>query len=361
MHRFPRDYRVNKRQPCPICGKPDWCLLDPAGNWAICMRVCGGKPTRNGGWFYPLSEQEHRLVAEKPTTRVAELVAPDRILDVAYRSLLQFYGVEVRCNDPRLWPETSSPRVVESDPPVYTLAPLSHLPLLPEVPLQNTPRLRQIERRRNASSDLVVDPVFAYLARGYRIPGLYHSREWRWRTTNAMILLPCYNLRQEMVGITLKTGGTPKYIWYTSSGLPNGCGATARCCVLGKPEKEWWVVEGILKAYRVHWLTGKPVVGLPGINTFPSILPLLLAVSNGTQMIVAPDLDWRTNSMVGQQLQSAMDLVLKISPSNVRLAYWEWGIDSEGKVSPKGPDDALLAGERIEIVSWATYRHLTQL
>jgi len=31
--------RVSRRQPCPICGKPDWCLMAEDGSAAICARI----------------------------------------------------------------------------------------------------------------------------------------------------------------------------------------------------------------------------------------------------------------------------------------------------------------------------------
>lgn len=48
-----REFRVSKRSPCPICGKPDWCLSDGL-TFAICQRI--DSPDRRGeaGWFHSL-------------------------------------------------------------------------------------------------------------------------------------------------------------------------------------------------------------------------------------------------------------------------------------------------------------------
>ena len=40
--------RVSRRHPCPICGKPDWCLVASDGSAAICPRVCEGSVKRVG-------------------------------------------------------------------------------------------------------------------------------------------------------------------------------------------------------------------------------------------------------------------------------------------------------------------------
>ncbi len=48
--------RVTRAEPCPICGKPDWCGRSPDGSAAVCMRVESPYPTRNGGWLHHLQE-----------------------------------------------------------------------------------------------------------------------------------------------------------------------------------------------------------------------------------------------------------------------------------------------------------------
>ncbi len=46
-----RFMRVSKANPCPQCGKPDWCTVGDYG--VVCMRVESAKPVKNGGWFHP--------------------------------------------------------------------------------------------------------------------------------------------------------------------------------------------------------------------------------------------------------------------------------------------------------------------
>jgi hypothetical protein len=31
--------RVSRTHPCPVCGKPNWCLVSADGTAAICQRV----------------------------------------------------------------------------------------------------------------------------------------------------------------------------------------------------------------------------------------------------------------------------------------------------------------------------------
>lgn len=58
--------RVNRQNPCPICGKPDWCLITSDGSKAICARVEEGsvKKCSDSGYLHILIDrpksQQHR-------------------------------------------------------------------------------------------------------------------------------------------------------------------------------------------------------------------------------------------------------------------------------------------------------------
>ncbi|MEN6405265.1 MAG: toprim domain-containing protein [Thermoguttaceae bacterium] len=68
-------HRVSKRRPCPICGKPDWCLFagDPTSpNAAICQRVQSPKRCGEAGWLHIL---RHDGPAWSPRVRRIELSA----------------------------------------------------------------------------------------------------------------------------------------------------------------------------------------------------------------------------------------------------------------------------------------------
>ncbi len=57
--------RVSKNSTCPICGKPDWCLVAEDCSAAICARIEEGSVKRCGdaGWLHILEERHdgHRL------------------------------------------------------------------------------------------------------------------------------------------------------------------------------------------------------------------------------------------------------------------------------------------------------------
>lgn len=53
----PQFQRVSKKRPCPVCGRPDWCLISDDGTVAICPRTDAGASKRCGeaGWLHRLS------------------------------------------------------------------------------------------------------------------------------------------------------------------------------------------------------------------------------------------------------------------------------------------------------------------
>ena len=55
--------RVNRQRPCPICGKPDWCLAAEDNSAAICQRIQEGSVKRCGdaGWLHILIERNRNF------------------------------------------------------------------------------------------------------------------------------------------------------------------------------------------------------------------------------------------------------------------------------------------------------------
>lgn len=55
--------RVSKVTPCPVCGKPDWCLTAGDGSAAICARIEQGSAKKCGdaGWLHILQNNVHNV------------------------------------------------------------------------------------------------------------------------------------------------------------------------------------------------------------------------------------------------------------------------------------------------------------
>jgi hypothetical protein len=53
--------RVRRDRPCPICERPDWCLLATDGSAAICARTESAKRCGEAGWLHRLRDDGWRL------------------------------------------------------------------------------------------------------------------------------------------------------------------------------------------------------------------------------------------------------------------------------------------------------------
>lgn len=69
-------YRVNRERPCPVCGKPDWCLSDYE-TWAICQRVEQGDRWQGAGWLHKL-DGWNDVASRKNGHRSARVVRRNR-------------------------------------------------------------------------------------------------------------------------------------------------------------------------------------------------------------------------------------------------------------------------------------------
>ncbi|MBM3978693.1 MAG: hypothetical protein FJ304_00120 [Planctomycetes bacterium] len=56
---------VSASNPCPVCKKPDWCLVAPDGSAAICQRVESAKKCGEAGWLHRLDGSAPNPSAKK--------------------------------------------------------------------------------------------------------------------------------------------------------------------------------------------------------------------------------------------------------------------------------------------------------
>ena len=81
--------RVTKHNRCPVCDKPDWCLISEDGKAAICARIESANPVGNkgAGWI-------HRLDTARPlpppTSRLEVKQTPKAVPDVLDKVSLHF-------------------------------------------------------------------------------------------------------------------------------------------------------------------------------------------------------------------------------------------------------------------------------
>lgn len=68
-------HNVSKREPCPVCHKPDWCTVSDDGMMCVCRRVESRHPAKSGvGWIHVLVERPRRerapLAPRSPRARL---------------------------------------------------------------------------------------------------------------------------------------------------------------------------------------------------------------------------------------------------------------------------------------------------
>lgn len=75
--------RVTKAKPCPVCSKPDWCLLSQDGSACICPRIESKKFIEGSGYLHVLSETEWSKDQWKPEKK--ELPEHNEVIAVMAR------------------------------------------------------------------------------------------------------------------------------------------------------------------------------------------------------------------------------------------------------------------------------------
>src|SRR5262249_58837888 len=95
--------RVNRRRPCRICGKPDWCaFLRGDEHISICMRVSEGARkinTKGGAIFIHEDRLEETLIDAREVIQIAQSpIAPIEARDFVYGRLIELSPAELhRC------------------------------------------------------------------------------------------------------------------------------------------------------------------------------------------------------------------------------------------------------------------------
>lgn len=98
---MPGDWRrVTKAHPCPVCEKPDWCMVtgpEDSPFAAICSRIKSRKPagTKGAGWVHRLREDPDRA---KPVERPKPRRATDTELERIWRPIAAKLHEERGCH-----------------------------------------------------------------------------------------------------------------------------------------------------------------------------------------------------------------------------------------------------------------------
>lgn len=310
--------RVSRREPCPICGKSDWCRVFGDGG-VECMRRESPQPCISGGWMHYGPPGATIALNHRPKPQ-DHLRAPIPSLDLAYRALL-------------------------------TACPLSddHRSLLDQRQIDpsflygtlHADSAWRIGVARNMLGDLGWGRLCG-------VPGCYLLDRGTWSIAGpAGILIPILDAQQRIVGMQIRRDADDgsRYSFLSSRELRGGTGSGAPTHVRRRQSTSPVIItEGPLKADYHASRTGTCMLAVPGVSATSGVLPALKAIANsdaGTEVIIAYDMDWKHNPQVRRSRRDLMSLVWR---AGYAVAALSWDA-----MTAKGLDDAGRLGLDIVI------------
>ena len=330
---------VTSREPCQICGKPDWCAISQDGNWSICRRIETAdaihRTDSSGADFYLYGSGTSDSSPPPPLTSISPdpLRAPPEVLDEAYRTLLG--KLELSAGHRKN---------------------LRDRGLSDEMIDLGTYRTMPTKRRKELGSWLA-DKVGTETAG--TIPGLNLKTDsaggyWSLGGDPGMVI-PCRDVEGRIVALKVRLdivkGSGPRYRYVTSKshggpgpGAPvhipllvaiQGLAILRPAEAIARSSKKMRVTEGELKADIASHLSGTLTVSVPGVSSWRALLPVLEELGAKT-VLLAFDADYHTNRIVAQAVHHAASSLLAAGYT-VELETWDPEI-------AKGIDDLLSGG-----------------
>ena len=345
---------VTRQNPCPICGKTDWCSISEDGIWCCCRRVDTGegipKVDSNSAdyWLYRLDGKPFQRQDTNTETLDSILVTGDRE------------------------PERADPDNLHK---VYT-ALLSELKLFDhhrenlnkrglndeQIKLRG---YKSLFKNRSQIAKAIVDRFGPDLSA--KIPGLFmkQGRKGDYWTVSGPngIVIPVRDSRYRIVALKMRLDepvGGNKYLYVTSHERNGatwngpGPGAPVHIALINKSQSKGQkeellhdsdvvrLTEGELKADVATALSGILTISIPGVSTWRPVLPVINELGAKTVRL-AFDADSRTNKHVAKALKKTAEALQK-EGFTVELDVWP-------PEQAKGIDDLLVANHQPEILS----------
>ncbi len=305
--------RANRRNPCPVCGKPDWCLLSQDGKAAICARIESDKPAGNkgAGWIHTL-DNSTPLPPIKPRPDAKQtLKATLDVLDIAYRALLSELTLTETHRDNL---HRRGLTDVEIEGLGYRTLPANG-------------RRELVTRLQAKSIRLAGVPGF-YLEAGY------------WQLAGPVgIAIPVKDTRGRIVGLQVRCDNAEggRYKWLSSRGFNAGCSPGTPVHVTGRisVNNEVWITEGPLKADIAALKLGRLVLAVAGVGNWPGVIPIIRELKP-ERAIIAFDMDKSSNPAVKLHSDALMACLIR---RGIRTFEADWDAHF------KGLDDVLTGGQ----------------
>ncbi len=391
---------VSKSEPCPICGKPDWCSVHYVeGNTKLhyCRRItnCSNitssvngmtyvfiKQTKDGSCMYkeeaaymesrkewekangrnkygnrgaskPKPKQNN--VQQPPPSYTAPSVAPldNKSLDAIYSTFLKILHLNknhVRYLKDERWPDQLIIRsMMRSMPPGGN------------------------SYYYGTGRELITKELIREFGSLKGVPGFYEQSNGTWSFSGQSgLLIPLYDHNGNLYRLRLRldhpetdekgkeknkyhnfssyyeisTDGT-----HATNAFKNGCRSGSHAGLYTTPAYDdytvCYITEGEKKALFANHVLRAPIVSLPGVNSFNKVLEAMddgrnvlnyLAAKGCTTVIIAYDSDKYVNEAVLMYEQKLIELLIGRG-FRIALAYWNPGFG-------KGLDDILSINVR---------------
>ena len=325
---------VTKNNPCPICGKPDWCFIFPDGSVGCRRENQPGsieKVDKNGEtyWLYPtkrgneLSPSE----ADPPPFPSKTEVSPETMSSI-YNDFLSMLSLSEAHKKDLLGRGLSEEEI-------------------------KARRYRSVPGRERTS--IVLDLEAKHGAIIYSVPGFYikqgkSGRPFRSCAGGSGFFIPIRDQRGLITGLQIrldKPGKAGKYIHFSSKkqGGP-GARSTPHFPLFDGPRNIIRATEGLLKADITTVSSGIYTIGLAGVNGWRPAIKALMEL-RPERVKVAYDADF-TNPKKPQVANNLLAFLTELQNQGFNFAMEKWD-EKQGK----GIDNLLAGGHTPEVIEAA--------
>jgi DNA primase len=313
---------------CPVCLKPDWCLISEDKSLVICMRTSTGsiKTSANGGYVHILKTPINIPVYSTIRTYEVNKSAVNRLHKI-YSYMLRNCFVLTNEDQQSLLNRGLSEKTIKHNN------------------YKSSPRYKE-----NFIS------IAEKLKERYKtlegIPGFYKDEEDNWQLLSIKgIYIPVRDAKGNIRGIQIRRYSKqgPKYVWLSTPNnkYKDGSASGAELHFAKSDNTSVIITEGPLKADCINEFTGQTVIALPGVSTIqPERISRELRkyLSETQNIIIAFDNDFHKNIYVKQALLKLANN-LQTRGFNVKIRTWknyQW----------KGYDDLLLNNKDAKVIDY---------
>lgn len=339
--------RVSRKNPCRICGKPDWCSITLDLNISFCARSSknADRLSRNGWGIYYGNEKRRcpdYVISARPKIRTKQFpIAPIDLRHKIYQILIKVSPLSDG-NELGLGSAWFNGQTQE----------LNRYGLLPKAVIERHRLVRLL------IESLIKDNAAVLEFNG--VPGFWRDSNGGLRlgydfdSADELLLIPFYDsdrlIQACQIRIMRQSPNTSgKYLWLSSIGLRDGSGPgtplhhEGAVSFKGKTIEKVLVTEGALKAATVQaFLPDRYVIGNSGVATSHREI---IKTARRKILEIAFDADCFTNPHVARALGSLIALRTReqqfLSYDHpTTLLTWDRRF--------KGIDDALIAGSTVK-------------